>query len=502
MAILNSLISWRLKKRFHQIELFLKYPHEVQQECFNSLLLKAKDTEWGKRYRFNEIVSYEEYKNRVPLQDYNSIKKDIFRTQLGEKNIMWPTDIKWFAKSSGTTEDKSKFIPVSEDSLFDCHYKGGKDMLSIFCNWFPETEVFTGKTIMMGGSSQINPHAKGGSWTGDLSAILISNLPFWVTRQQAPSKDIILMGDWEEKIEKMADKVVGENITSISGVPSWTQVLFDKVLSKTNSKSLHDVWPNLELYMHGGVDLSPFKKRFSAIAPKLKYLETYNASEGFFGIQYEKNVSDFLLMLDYGVFYEFISKDQWDKDSPKVISLENVVLNEQYAIVINTNAGLWRYQLGDVVEFTSLNPYRIKLAGRTKHHINAFGEELMIGNALEAINTACAKTSAVLNEWTAAPLFFKQEGCGAHEWVIEFEKEPKDIAYFINVLDNTLKGLNSDYEAKRFKDMVLGMPIVRVVAKDTFYKWFKSKDKLGGQNKVPKLNNDRKYIEDVLKFSE
>jgi hypothetical protein len=500
MAILNSLITWRLKKRFHQIELFLKYPHEVQQECFNSLLLKAKDTEWGRRYHFREISSYEEYKNRVPLQDYNSIKQDINRTKLGEKNIMWSTEIKWFAKSSGTTEDKSKFIPVSEESLYDCHYKGGKDMLSIFCDWLPDTEVFTGKTIMMGGSSQINPHVKG-SYTADLSAILISNLPFWVTRQQAPSKDIILMGDWEEKIEKMAEGVIEENITSISGVPSWTQVLFEKVLLKTNSNSLHDVWPNLELYMHGGVDLSPFKKRFSSIAPKLNYLETYNASEGFLGIQFEKNVSDFLLMLDYGVFYEFIPKYEWGKEHPHVISLESVVLGEQYAIVINTNAGLWRYQLGDTVEFTSIYPYRIRLTGRTKHYINAFGEELMISNALDAINKACFETQAVLNEWTAAPYFFKKEGCGTHEWVIEFEEEPDSLECFTKVLDSSLKELNSDYEAKRFRDMVLGMPIIKTVPKNTFYNWFKSKNKLGGQNKVPKLHNNRKYVDEILKFS-
>lgn len=500
MAILNSLISWRLKKRFHQIELFLKYPIEVQEECLNTLLSKARNTEWGRKYHFNEIDSYADFKNRIPIQDYNSIKHDILRTQKGISNIMWPSEIKWFAKSSGTTQDKSKFIPVSEDSLFDCHYKGGKDMLSVFCSWCPNTEVFTGKTIMMGGSSQINPHVKGG-YTGDLSAILISNLPYWVTRQQAPSKEIILMDNWEKKIEQMADRVIRENITSISGVPSWTQVLFEKVLAKTNAQNLNEVWPNLELYMHGGVDFSPYKGRFSELSPTLNYLETYNASEGFFGIQFEQNISDFLLMLDYGIYYEFIPKEEWDNEFPNAISLSEVELGIHYAIVITTNAGLWRYQLGDTVEFTSLSPFRIRLTGRIKHFINAFGEELIIDNALEAMKTACQKTNAVVNEWTVAPCFRTSKNGGAHEWVIEFEQQPNNIEYFKHVLDNTLKVLNSDYEAKRFQDLVLELPVIRIVKKKTFYNWLKSKNKLGGQNKVPKLYNSRIYVEEVLKFS-
>lgn len=498
MAIINSLIAWRLKKRFHQMELFIKFPNEVQGDCLTNLLAKAKDTEWGKRHKFNEIRSYQDFKAAIPLQDYNSIKHDIERTKNGEKNIMWPSDIKWFAKSSGTTDDKSKFIPVGEESLFDCHYKGGKDMLSIYCKWYPDTQVFTGKTIMMGGSSQMNP--LNGSLTGDLSAILISNLPFWVTRQQAPGKDIVLMDNWEEKIEKMADKVIKENITSVSGVPSWTQVLFERVLQKTGAKNLHEVWPNLELYMHGAVNFDPFRDRFKEMAPRLNYLETYNASEGFFGIQFEKDVSDFLLMLDYGIFYEFIPQSDWDSDNPTTVSLSDVKVGEKYAVVISTNAGLWRYQLGDTVEFTSINPYRIRIFGRTKHFINAFGEELMIDNANKAIKIACEKTDSVINEWTAAPQFLVGEGSGCHEWVMEFEKEPDNISYFAEVLDNALKTLNSDYEAKRFNDMILGPPQIIPVPKQTFYNWLKSKGKLGGQNKVPRLNNERKFVEGVLSF--
>lgn len=481
------------------MELFIKFPIEVQRDCLLGLLDKAKNTEWGKRYRFDEIKNYKDFVERVPLQDYNSIKEEVFRSQNGEKNIMWPSEIKWYAKSSGTTEDKSKFIPVSEESLFDCHYKGGKDMLSIYCNWFPETQVFTGKTIMMGGSSQMNPHIKG-SYSGDLSAILISNLPYWVTRQQAPGKDIVLMDNWEEKIEKMALRVIKENITSVSGVPSWTQILFERVLEKTKANNLNEVWPELELYMHGAVNFEPFKDRFSSLAPKLNYLETYNASEGFFGIQFEKGVSDFLLMLDYGIFYEFIPQDQWSLDNPKTVSLESVELGVNYAVVITTNAGLWRYQLGDTVEFTSINPFRIRITGRTKHFINAFGEELMIDNVNQALKIACEKTNSEINEWTAAPKFLEEGKSGAHEWIIEFKKEPDNKAYFTEVLDTAIKTLNSDYEAKRFNDMILGMPIIHFAPENSFYNWLKSKNKLGGQHKVPRLSNSREYIEGVLKF--
>jgi len=500
MAFLNSLITWRMKKRFHQMELFLKFPHEVQGDCLSNLLKIASNTEWGRQYDFESINSYEEFKNRIPLQTYESIKPDIFRAKKGEKNIMWPSDIKWFAQSSGTTEDKSKFIPVSEESLFDCHYKAGKDMLSLYCNWHEDTQVFTGKTVLMGGSSQMDPNING-SIVGDLSAILISNLPFWVTRQQAPSNDVALMGNWEVKIERMAEEIIKEKITSITGVPSWTQILFERVLQKTGANDLNEVWPKLEMYIHGAVNFDPFKGRFKQLAPKLNYLEIFNASEGFFGIQYEKGVSDFLLMLDYGIFYEFIPKDQWEREDPKVLSLESVQTDEEYAMVISTNAGLWRYQLGDTVMFTSIDPYRLRITGRTKHFMNAFGEEVVIDNAIKAIKIACDKTNAVINEWTAAPSYLRENQNGFHEWLIEFDRKPNDLNSFRAFLDDALKSLNSDYEAKRFNNLILGMPIVRSVPKGTFYKWLKSKNKLGGQHKVPRLNNDRKYVEGVLYFS-
>ncbi len=486
-----------MKKRFHQIELFIKYPIDVQNEWLNTMLSEAKNTEWGKKYDFKSISSPEEYKNRLPLQDYDSLKADILRTKQGEKNILWPSEIKWFAKSSGTTSDKSKFIPVSEEALHDCHYKGGKDMLSIYCNQFPETQIFTGKTIMMGGSSQVNPMGKGSQY-GDLSAILIDNLPFWVSRLRALDKEIVLMDNWEEKIEKMSSVLINENITSISGVPSWTLVLFNNILQKTGAKNLKEVWPNLELFMHGAVRFDPYKSQFDALVPELNYLETYNASEGFFGIQYEKNVSDFLLMLDYGIYYEFIPMSEFGGENPNVYTLEQVQVNENYAMVITTNAGLWRYVIGDTIEFTSLNPFRIRITGRTKHFINAFGEELIIDNAENAIKKACEITGAVVNEYTAAPFYLAENKAGCHEWLIEFEKQPNNLDEFTFVLDNALKAINSDYEAKRFNNMILASPKIKSVPSGTFYNWLKLKQKLGGQHKVPRLSNHRKYLEEIL----
>lgn len=496
MDIINSLITWRLKKRFHQIELFMKYPINVQNDWLKSMLYDARDTEWGKRYDFRSISTPEAYKERIPLQDYESIKGDILRTKNGKKNILWPSEIRWFAKSSGTTADRSKFIPVSIECLKECHYKGGKDMLSLYCNQVEKTHVFTGKTIMMGGSSQMNNMGKGSQY-GDLSAILIDNLPFWVDRYRAPGKEIVLMDNWEEKIEKMAEGVMNENITSLTGVPSWTLVLFNKVLEKKGAKDLREVWPNLELFMHGGVRFDPYRSQLEKIAPGINYLETYNASEGYFGIQYEQNVSDFLLMLDYGIYYEFIPMSKFDVEQPQTLSLEEVEVGVNYALVITTNSGLWRYVIGDTIEFTSLSPFRIRITGRTRHFINAFGEELIIDNAEVALKKACEVSGAIIQEYTAAPQYLEDGKAGAHEWLIEFQKEPDSLELFSLALDNTLKSLNSDYEAKRSSDLILKKPIVKTVTKGLFYRWLKNKNKLGGQHKVPRLCNHRKYLEEL-----
>ena len=503
MALINSVVSWVIKKRIHQIDLFMKYPSDVQTEWLKKLLNAAKDTEIGNKYDFKTITNHKEYINRVPVIDYESIKPYIIRLRQGQQNLLWHSDIKWFAKSSGTTTDKSKFIPVSAEAIEECHFKGGKDMLSMYCNNNPETLLFDGKALALGGSHQISDF-NNESYYGDLSAIIIQNLPWWAEFMRTPNLSITLMDKWEHKIEKMADVTKDENVTNISGVPSWTLLLLKRILEKTGKNNILEVWPNLELFTHGGVSFVPYKEQFKKIIPsaKMNYLETYNASEGFFGIQDRNNADDMLLMLDYGVYYEFIPSSDFDNETPKTLTLEEVEIGENYALVITTNAGLWRYKIGDTVTFTSKNPYRIKITGRTKNFINAFGEELIVDNAEKAIAIACDKTNALIKEFTAAPIFFSDKNSGGHEWLIEFEKEPSCINYFTEVLDNALKSINSDYEAKRYQDMVLRKPLIKSVPDNTFYNWMKLKGKLGGQHKVPRLYNDRRYIDDILKMIE
>ena len=502
MALFNSFISWLIKKRIHQIDLFMKYPHEVQTEWLKKLLVSARDTEWGKKFDYTSINSPEEYKQRVPVNDYEFFKPYIDRLLRGEQNLLWPSDVKWFAKSSGTTSEKSKFIPVSEEALEDCHFKGGKDMMSIYCNNNPDTMVFSGRCLGLGGSHQICEF-NNDSFYGDLSAILIQNLPPWVEFKRIPALDIALMDEWEDKIEKMALATIPKNVTNISGVPSWTLLLIKRILEITGKSNLLDVWPNLELFAHGGVNFAPYKDQYKKIIPssKMHYIETYNASEGFFGIQDRNESEDMLLMLDYGIYYEFMPLDQVESNDPKTITLEQVEQNKVYALVITTNAGLWRYMIGDTIVFTSLNPHRIKIIGRTKNFINAFGEELMIDNAERALAIACEKAHAVITEYTAAPVYFSDHENAAHEWLIEFEKEPESLEYFTEILDNALKALNSDYEAKRYHSLALREPMVRSMKKGTFYDWLKSKGRLGGQYKVPRLSNDREYVDQILSIN-
>ncbi|HET6243512.1 MAG: GH3 auxin-responsive promoter family protein [Bacteroidetes bacterium] len=499
MTIINSIASWIIKKRIHQIDLFRKYPIEVQNEHFKQLIASAKNTVWGIKHDYKSISNVNDFRQRVPLQDYESLKPYIERAMKGEQDLLWPGEVKWFAKSSGTTSDKSKFIPVTEESLEECHYKCGKDMLSIYCNNFEITQIFSGKSLMLGGSHHIN-EMNNETYIGDLSAVLIQNMPLWAQFLRSPERSIALMDNWEEKIEKMADVTMKENITNIAGVPSWTLVLLKRVLEKSGKQNLLEVWPNLELFMHGGVSFSPYKAQFQKLipSPKMNYLETYNASEGFFGISDIPGSDEILLMLDYGIFYEFIPMEEFGQKNPQAITLENVKTNENYALVISTNAGLWRYIIGDTIKFTSLNPFRIKITGRTKHFINAFGEELMIENAEKALSIACEKTKAQIKDYTAGPIFMDEDNTGGHQWLIEFEKEPENLEKFTTYLDNALKTVNSDYEAKRFNDFVLKMPLVNIMKENTFYEWLKSKGKLGGQNKVPRLANDRKFIEEIL----
>ncbi len=485
----------------HQIELFIKYPYDVQDEWFQTLISTAKNTEWGKKYGYESILNQDQFKERVPLQNYDTLKPYIEKMLSGQHNVLWPSEIKWFAKSSGTTNDRSKFIPVSEESMEECHFKGGKDLLSMYCNNRPDTKIFTGKCLVLGGSHQINQLNADSSF-GDLSAVLIKNLPFWAEFYRTPDMSITLMDNFEEKIEKMAQATIDVNVTNISGVPTWNIVLAKRILEITGKDNLLEVWPNLEFYFHGAVNFKPYREQFKKLIPSdnMYYLETYNASEGFFGIQDQPNSEEMLLMLDYGIYYEFLPMEDINKENPKTLRLDEVELNKNYALIISTNAGLWRYMIGDTIKFTSLTPHRIQITGRTKHFINAFGEELIIDNAEKGLSKACQETGAIIRDYTACPIYFEGNDAGGHEWIIEFEKKPDNIERFTDVMDQTLREVNSDYDAKRFKDMALSRPKVHLAPDGTFYEWMKSRGKLGGQHKVPRLANDRGYVEEILKM--
>ena len=497
LSIINSFASWVLKQRIHQIELFLKYPNEVQEELLHNLLQAAENTIIGKQYEFASIKSYQTFTERVPISTYEELQPLIERTRQGEQNVIWETPIKWFAKSSGTTNAKSKFIPVSTEALEDCHYKGSKDLLCLYLNNNEDSELFLGKSLRLGGSSQI--YENNNTFFGDLSAILIENMPIWAEFSSTPSSKTSLMTEWESKIAAIINETKNENVTSFAGVPSWMLVLMNKVLENTGKETLLDVWPNLEVYFHGGVSFSPYKEQYKKILPKkdFNYYEIYNASEGFFAIQDLNNSSDLLLMLDYGIFYEFIPMDTFGTPNQKVIRLADVELNKNYAIVITTNSGLWRYLIGDTVRFTSLNPYRIRVTGRTKHHINVFGEELMVENTDQAIAKACELTQTEVIDYTVAPIFMQDKEKGAHEWMIEFKKKPTDVQLFQKVLDETLQTLNSDYEAKRCNNMTLNPLVINIARENLFYDWLKERDKLGGQHKIPRLSNQRDYLEQL-----
>jgi len=498
--IINSIISWFLKKRKHQIELFLKYPEDVQDELLLKLINKAKNTTFGIEKRFSLIKNYKDFSANVPIQKYESFEPFIERCRKGEQNLFWHTDIKWFAKSSGTTNAKSKFIPVSDEALEYCHLKAGKDMLCLYINNNKKTQLFTGKSLRLGGSSDV--YKDNNSYFGDLSAIIIENMPLWADFSSAPSQEVALMSEWETKMEAIIDETINENITSLVGVPSWMLVLLNRVLERTGKENILEVWPNLEVYFHGGVNFNPYREQYKRIIPKedFHYYETYNASEGFFAIQDRNNSKELLLMLDYGIFYEFIPMCDYKGESSKTISISNVKKDIDYALVITTNGGLWRYLIGDTIRFTSLHPYRIKITGRTKHYINVFGEELNIENVEDALKLTCEKTKSLIKEYTVGPIFMKGKEKGGHEWVIEFEEEPESLSYFTEILDNSLKAINSDYEAKRYKNMTLMPPKIHKAKKGLFYEWLKNKNKLGGQNKVPRLSNLRGFIEELLEL--
>lgn len=483
------------------MELFLKYPHEVQEELLFSLIKTAENTQIGKKYDFSSVKNYTTFSERVPISSYEDLEPLIELTRKGEQNVFWPSTIKWFAKSSGTTNAKSKFIPVSAEALENCHYKASKDLLCLFLNNNEDSQLFTGKSLRLGGSKQL--YEDNNTFFGDLSAILIDNMPIWAEFSSTPSSKISLMGDWETKLPAIINETVNENVTSLAGVPSWMLVLLQKALETTGKSNLLEVWPNAEVYFHGGVSFEPYKEQYKKLFPKdsFKYYEIYNASEGFFAIQDQNGSDELLLMLDYGIFYEFIPMDTFGTFNQRVIRLNQVELNKNYAVVITTNSGLWRYLIGDTIRFTSLNPYRIKVTGRTKHHINVFGEELMVENTDTALAKTCKTFNCEVVDYTVAPIFMKDKEKGAHEWIIEFKNAPEDIAKFTQALDENIQALNSDYEAKRYNNMTLNPLVLNVARENLFYDWLKQQDKLGGQHKIPRLSNERTYLEQLLQLT-
>ncbi len=497
MKLLSTAISHIARLRRWRINLWEQGPIAAQREVLQDLVTHGQYSEFGRKYGMNQLSTTKDFKKAVPIHTYEDIKPYVERLMQGEQYLLWNTPVSWFAKSSGTTSDKSKFIPITNESLNDCHYKASKDVLTMYYNNSPNSDLLTGKGLLIGGSHQISPLNDEAQF-GDLSAVLFQNTPLWANWLRTPDLSIALMDEWEEKIERIAQTTIQENVTSMSGVPTWTLVLLKRILEITGKENIAQVWPNIELYMHGGVSFTPYRDQFQKIIGKpITYLNMYNASEGFFAAQDTLTDDSMLLFLEHGIFYEFMPVEEYGKDNPETIGLRDVELGKNYALIISTNGGLWRYLVGDTVQFTSTKPYRIKVSGRLKHYINAFGEELIVDNADKAIAAASAKTNSIVNDYTAAPIYFSDKANGAHEWLIEFDIPPVNMSQFILELDTSLKQLNSDYEAKRHKSIALGLPIVHAVKKGLFNEWLKSKGKLGGQHKVPRLCNERNYIDEI-----
>ncbi len=497
MKLFSPAISRLARMRHWRIEQWQNDPIAAQREVLQDLVTHGQYTEFGRKYGFNDLFSIRKFKEAVPIHEYEDLKPYIERIMQGEENILWNTPVNWFAKSSGTTSDKSKFIPITQESLEDCHFQGAKDVLTLYYNNRNESDLLTGKGLVIGGSHQISQVNEDIQY-GDLSAVLLQNTPMWANWIRTPELSIALMDEWEDKIEKLAESTINEDVTSISGVPTWTLILIKRILEITGKKTLKEVWPNLELYIHGGVSFTPYRDQFKKlIGDGCCYLEMYNASEGFFAAQDMPGEEGMLLFVENGIFYEFMPVSEYGKENPQTIGLNKVVPGENYALVISTNGGLWRYLIGDTVQFTSTYPFKLKVSGRLKQYINAFGEELIAENADKAIAIASEKTGLLVNDYTAAPVYFGDNNKGAHEWLIEFEQKPENIHQFAVELDSALKAVNSDYEAKRYKDIALGLPVVHALHKGVFNQWLKQKGKLGGQHKVPRLSNERKYIEEI-----
>lgn len=498
MKLISPAISRLARLRLWKIENWMNNPFDAQYEVFKDLITAAQYTEIGRKYGFQNLYTIENFRQAIPIHEYEDLKPYIERTMQGEQNLLWNTPINWFAKSSGTTSDKSKFIPVSEESLEESHFQGAKDVITLYYDFNPDSDLLTGKGLVIGGSHQVSKLNEQTQF-GDLSAVLMQNTPFWGHWLRTPELSVALLDEWETKIEKLAQSTILENVTSISGVPTWTLVLIKRILEITGKQSLKEVWPNLELYIHGGVSFTPYKEQFEKlIGSPIYYIDLYNASEGFFAAQNNPDEEGMLLFLQHGIFYEFLPVEEYGKENPQTVELSQVEIGKNYAVVISTNGGLWRYLVGDTVQFTSLSPFKVKVSGRIKQFINAFGEEIIVDNSDKAIAIACEKTGAIVKDYTAAPIYFSEQGNGGHEWLIEFYNAPHDLGLFTYELDSALKNVNSDYEAKRHKDIALKMPLIRAMKKGIFEEWLRSKGKLGGQHKVPRLSNDRKYLDEIL----
>lgn len=501
MSLTNTLLTTIYSKRLRAIERFRRHPWDVQLEQFRLLMSYGARTEYFRRYDLNEFCTVEKFQQTLPVVSYDDIQHDVERIRSGESDLFWPGKVEWFAKSSGTTGDRSKYIPITRDSLNQCHFRGGRDAMALFADSNPDSKAFSGKTLTLGGSHRLDTLG-GGAQCGDLSAILIHNAPRWVNWVREPSLCEALIPDFEKKVEAICRRCSRQHVTAFAGVPSWNLVLMSRMIEYAGADTLLDVWPDLSLFIHGGVSFTPYREQYQRLIPsdRMRYMETYNASEGFFAMQDDLATRDMLLMLDYGIFYEFLPMKDLH-DPTKVIPLSEVQTGVNYALIISTNGGLWRYMIGDTVEFTSLNPYKIRITGRTKSYINAFGEEIIIDNAERAIAAACQATGAKVLDYTAAPVFMEGNAKGSHEWLVEFDTDPSDVLLFAEVLDRTLQEVNSDYAAKRFKDTTLRPPRLVVARRGTFYRWMEERQKLGGQNKVPRLANDRRYMDELLRIN-
>lgn len=501
MSVLNSVVKLFTSENLRRIEHFMRHPREVQHEMYTMLMSSLASTHYGRDYGVTAGMKYQDFAQRVPIVTYEDLEDRIEKMRGGAANELWPGVTTWYARSSGTTGSKSKYIPVTDQYLEECHFQGGRDVLAVYFDLYPNSKLFRGKGLTLGGSQKSDMEMNG-SHSGDLSAILLTRAPKWLGAVRTPSKKVALLSDWDEKIAGIAKETLSQNVTSLTGVPSWNMVMLKRMLEISGKRNLLELWPNLEVFFHGGMNFGPYRPQFEQLipSPDMHYMENYNASEGYFALQNEPNDTAMLLMLDYGVFYEFIPMSEFANAQRRAIPLEDVKVGENYAVVISATNGLWRYLIGDTVTFTSTSPYKIRITGRTKHFINAFGEEVIIDNVETALAKACEAYGATVEEYTVAPHFMNLQERAAHEWFIEFEKEPSDVHAFMEMVDKTIQSLNSDYEAKRKNDVTLSFPMVHLLPPGTFYGWMEARGKFGGQNKVPRLSNDRTHVESLLEY--